>query len=259
MPRRKKQVRLTDRDRLVLTMASVGMVTPKFVQQGVLQRGSLDGARSIIRRLVGRSPEYLYLRPEPLDGDRVCYRLTHRGRRVVNASREAATPLKKQGRITRYAVTWFIFADKPGHRRLFSLRDYPDLFDVRDGRLPRHPFFIAQSPDEGTAGVILVDHNASPRRMLHKTAKALDKILREGWFDDFLRRGRFVITVLTFSDQRKLLYEGHLPRETIRRLGHPLSRLLPLPLTEESVPFMFRVVPGLESIVTNTPSLLDRQ
>ena len=139
------------------------------------------------------------------------------------------------------------------------MRDYPDLFDVRDGRLPRHPFFIAQSPDEGTAGVILVDHNASPRRMLHKTAKALDKILREGWFDDFLRRGRFAIAVLTFSDQRKRLYESHLPRETIQRLQNPLSRVLPLPLTEESVPFAFRVVPGLEPIVTDAPSLLDCQ
>jgi len=259
MPRRKKQVRLTDRDRLVLAMAAVGMVTPYFVQKGVLEGGSIDGARSLIRRLVGERPEFRYLRPEPLDGDRICYRLTNEGRRLAGASKEAAIPLKKQGRITRYAVTWFIFVDKPGHRQLFSLRDYPDLFDVRTVRLPRHPFFITQSEDEQTLGVILIDHNASPRRMLYKTEKALERILREGWFDDFLRSGRLSVSVLTFGEERKRLYESDLPRETIGRLRRPLSRVLSLPLTEDSVPFEFHVVPGLESIITGPPCLFDGQ
>ena len=257
MSKRNKSIRISERDRQVLAMAAHGMVTPYFVQEGILGGGSLDAARSLIRRLVGDRPNFRYLRPEPLDNDRVCYLLTDQGRRLVSAPKAATYSMKKQKRINSYAIAWFIFVESPGRRRIISLREYPELFDVYARRLPRHPFYMTQAEGEQTLGVILIDYDATPRRMLYKTEKVLRKILNEGWLDDFLRSRRFVVTTLTFNSGRKRLYETHLPPEIIRRLQHPLSRLLPLPLAADSIRFEFHVVPGLESVIFGSPMLFD--
>lgn len=257
MSKRTHSIRITDRDRQVLSMAAAGMVTPFFVQGAVFAGGSVDAARSLIRRLVGKQPNYRYLRPEPLDDNRVCYLLTNDGRKLIGASRETTHSLKKQKRISAYALTWFLFVESPSRRRPVSLRDHPELFDVHGRRLPRHPFYVSQTKHEQTLGMILVDHDASPRRMLCKTENVLRKVLSGGWLDDFIRSRRFVVAVLTFNSGRKRLYEVHLPPELVRRLQHPLSRLLPLPLSADSIRFECHLVPGLESVIFGSPSLFD--
>jgi len=233
------------------------MATPYFVQQTLFEEGSHEAARSLLRRLVGSAPDYRYLRPEPLDNDRVCYRLTEEGRGLVSAPKETTYSMKKQKRVSAYAITWFICVESPGCRRLVTLREHPELFDLRGRRLPRHPFYMSVATDVPGIGVILIDHNATPRRMLHKTEKLLRKILAEGWLDDFIRSRRFVIATLTFNPRRKRLYEVHLAREAVRRLAHPLSRLLPTPLSPDSICFEFYVVPGLESVIFGSPTFFD--
>ena len=68
---RSADVRLTERDQQVLLQAKTDMVTAEVVWRRFFPEGTLEAARSVIRRLCGQAPDYLYLQPEPLDDRRV--------------------------------------------------------------------------------------------------------------------------------------------------------------------------------------------
>jgi hypothetical protein len=240
---------VSDRERQFLLLAKTGIVTVEIVHRRHFADQNLEAARSAIRRLVNRG----HLQAEPLDERRVYYCLTRRGAHTLGVSSKCAQPLKKQGKVDRYAVSWFIHAERPGKRALFNPHDYPDQFPVAGQSLPRHHFYIDHNTQRPRLGIILVDHNAQERRIVQKTVKLLGRFLHQGWFDEFIRQEAFVVTVLTFSTYRKQAFEQHIPHAISEQLQYPLSRLRP-DLTER-IPIVVHVcvVPGLDTIVTHSP------
>lgn len=238
----------TRRDRKILLLAETGLVTPEIVHLAFFADKTLEAARSALRRLA----EMGYLRSTPLDGQRVYYRLTAKGSSIIGRGSQCPPPLKKPGKIKRYAASWHIHADRPGERMLFNPADYPDRFPVAGHSLPQCPFFIDRTEDHPRLGVILVDHNAEERRMPRRTVDLLGRFLQHGWFDGFISQAAFVVAILTFSEDRKRVFDRHVSRAIEKRLRYPLSRLHPKLV--EKIPLLVQayVIPGLDTIITHS-------
>jgi len=246
-------LRLTERDHEILRQAMTDMVIPEFVQRRHFPQGTIEGARSVIRRLCGQPPDYIYLQPEPLDDKRVYYRLTSAGARLLAVSPKYAAPLKRQGKITRYALSWFFHADEPGKRMRFSPHKFPDRFPIQGQSLPRHPFFIEEDGDRVSLGIVLVDHNAHPRRVVQKTLKPLGRFLRHGWFDDYIRAESFIVAILTFSTRRKKSLELMLQQAIARHFRTAFFRLRPDIKDRLPINIQVQVVPGMDILITSRP------
>ncbi len=246
MSKRSKKSRLSARAQQILHLAKNGMVTVEIVHSCFYPEPDVEAVRSALRRMV----ELGRLKTEPLDARRGYYRLTARGARLIGVSRKYAQPLKRQGKLQRYAVSWFIHADRPGQRALLNPTDYPERFPVGAHRLPRCPFFLDRSEDLCRMGFILVDHNAHYRRMGRKAVKLLGRFLRHGWFDSLIRQDAFLVTILTFSTHRQQTFQKHVPRSIADQLRYPLSKLRPELRTQ--IPSLVRVhvIPGLDEIIT---------
>ena len=247
MAKRQRNRRLSKRNRQILLLAKIGMVTVQIVHPRFFAGQSIEAARSALRRLVERG----YLDSRPLDTRRVYYRLTTQGARAVGVSPKDIPTLKKQGRAKWYAVSWFIQADQPGKRALINPHDYPEQFPVAGQRLPRGPFFLDRSGEKPRLGIIMVDHNADQRRICRKTLKILGRFLRKGWFDEFISQDAFVVTILTFSERRKQVFDRRIPPAITKQFRSALSRLRPD--MAEGTPTLVQVcvVPGLDAIVTH--------
>jgi hypothetical protein len=245
MSKRSKKRRLRPRERRILHLANSGIATVEILHRAFFADADVEAVRSALRRLVQRG----MLRAEPLDAKRVYYRLTRRGSRRINPSSACPKALKKQGRVQRYAVSWFIHADCPGKRALVNPFDYPDQFPVTEHRLPRHPFFLDRSDGRLRFGVILIDHNAHYRRMSYKTVMLLGRFLRHGWFDTFIRQDAFVVAILTFSEHRMRTFTRHVPHAIAEQLSYPLSQLRPD--LDGAIPQIVRVhvIPQLDAVV----------
>lgn len=246
MAKKTKKNRLRPRDREILLLAKTGMVTVELVFRRFFSDGDIEAARSAVRRLVDLG----HLQSEPLDARRVYYRLTAKGAAQIGASRKCAQPLKKQGRIQRYAVSWFIHVDRPEERALLNPFDHTEQFPVAGHRLPRCPFFLDRCDGKSRLGAVLVDHNAHQRRISQKTVKLLGRFLRHGWFDSFIRQDAFVLAILTFSKYRKRTFQRHVPQAIAEHLSYPLTQLRPeltgaLPSLVE-----IYVIPQLDALVT---------
>ena len=102
MPKPHKKPRLTRRDLDVLRDAiTFGIVVPELIAPYRFHGKAVGAVTSTLRRLYGHPPRFLYLRPEPLDTQRVYYRLTPRGGRVVGAARTETLRPGKQSLIRR--------------------------------------------------------------------------------------------------------------------------------------------------------------
>jgi hypothetical protein len=245
MSKRSKKRRIRPRERQILHLANSGIVTVEILHRAFFADADVEAVRSALRRLVERG----MLRAEPLDAKRSYYRLTSRGGRRINPLSKCPRALKKQGRVQRYAVSWFIHADCPGKRALVNPFDYPEQFPVTGHRLPNHPFFLDRSDGHPRFGIILVDHNAHYRRMPRKTVMLLGRFLRHGWFDTFIRQDAFVVAILTFSEDRKRAFARHVPHAIAEQLGYPLSQLRPD--LDGAMPQLVQVhvIPQLDAIV----------
>jgi DNA-binding CsgD family transcriptional regulator len=244
--KRSKENHLRPREREILQLAETGIVTAEIVHRRFLPEGDIEAARSAIRRLTDLG----HLQAEPLDTQRAYYRLTTRGARLIAASCKCAQPHKRQGKIQRYAVSWFIHADRPGERALLNLADYPEQFPVAGHRLPRCPFFLDRIDGRSRLGVILVDHNAHQRRISSKAVKLLGRFLHHGWFDTFIRQDAFVVAILTFSKCRKRAFQRHVPRAIAEHLRYPLSKLRPDLAGAAPSLVDIHVIAQLDSLVT---------
>jgi hypothetical protein len=251
MTAKHSQVRLTKRDHDILLQAKTDIVIPEIVYRRFFFNGTMEGARSVIRRLCGEPPDYLYLQPEPLDDKRVYYRLTLKGARLLGISPKYAVALKKQGKITRYALAWFFHADEPHKHTRFNPHQFPDRFPLAGHSLPRHPFFVEETADRIRLGIALVDHNAHLRRVVHKTLKPLGRFLRHGWFDDYIRAESFVVAILTFSERRKKSLETMLQQAIVRHFRTALFRLRPDLKDRLPIDIRVHVIPGMDILVTS--------
>ena len=247
MAKRSKKNSLSARIRPILMLAKTGIVTVEIVHGCLMADRNIGAAESAIQRLVKKG----YLASEPLDANRVYYRLTPKGARAIGISPKEIPTLKRQGKIHRYAVTWFIHAQRPGERALVNPHDYPKQFSVGGHRLPRCPFFLDRTEDKPRLGIILVDHNAHVRRMSRKAVKVLGRFLHYGWFDGFIRQDAFMVVILTFLQDRKRAFDLQVPGTIRKRLGHALSRICPDYAGRNPILVQVHVIPGMDVIVTH--------
>jgi len=251
--KRTSTIRVTDRDRRILKhVQRQRMTTVDAVQALFFADKTRDAAKSTLRRLYGTPPKYRYLQPEPLDARRVYYRLTPAGARLIGATKDAARPLGLQARVQRYALLWFFCIDDSQKRSAFHLRKFPEQFPLKGERLPQQTFYIEED-DNGAVrlGYTLVDHRADSRRLIRKAGTTLQRFLRRGWFDDYLRAGAFALTVLTATDEKRHALERGLRRRLpgvlrphLQQLGLPAGDELPLELAVRVVPALADVLPG---------------
>ena len=234
-----------------MSLGKAGMITVDFVHRRYFPDKPAGAARSAIKRLCGKQPGHGYLVSEPLDAKRVYYRLTPLGTKALGISADYATALKKQGRVRRYAITWFIHGDRPGERTLFNPRDHPEVFPVSGHSLPKHPFYFDRADDHLRIGFILVDHSANVRRTVHKTLKPLGRFLSRGWFDDYIRTERFVVTILTFSSGRANAIRRQLLHAVREHFGTPLSRLRPDLIGRFPLEIRVVAVPAMAAVVAS--------
>jgi len=248
-----KNKRLSEIGRRMLLQAKTDMLTAEIAHVSLFPDQDVEAVRSAIRRLCGQPPHYLHLKPEPLDARRCYYRLTPRGAKQLGVSPKYATPLKRLGRVKRYALAFFMHAQRPGERTYFNPRDFPEEFPLRGHRLPRHPFYLERSGEKLRIGVILVDHNAHIRRVVQKTLNPLGRFLRQGWFDSYIRNEQFVVAILTSTEYRKSEIRRHLVRAIQEHFGYPLLRLRPDLKDRLPLKLNVQIIPRLADVIAFEP------
>lgn len=211
-----------------------------------------DAVKSTLRRLCGKGPTYRYLRPVPLYGSRVAYQLTWRGANTIGISPSIARPLGIQSRVQRLAVLNFIHDLKsPFKRRLFSNAKLREFFPMSGHRLPRQRFYIEERPEGDFLGFIVIDHGGYDRRIVRKAVKFLKRFVKRGWFDDYMRSGQFLLTILTLNEFKgrsiayglKKLLKLVLGKQLVA-LHKPFPGGWPLPVEIVVVPGVINVLPG---------------
>jgi hypothetical protein len=257
MPQPSSHLSLSDRDRLILLQGQTDMIVVEVVQRRFFPDGSIEAARSAIRRLCGTDSENSLLHPEPLDSRRVYYRLTPLATTLLGNAKYVK-PLKSLGRVRRYAVSWFIHAEHPQQRILFNLAECADHFGIRDHRFPRHPFFLDTTTGQEKLGMILVDHNAQIRQTVHKTIRPLARFLRHGWFNEYIMAGSFLVAILTFSSSRQRAIRLQVEQAIEKRLSYSLEPLR-AQANKARIEVLVAVIPGMETVLTAQPRKKDEK
>jgi len=243
-----KRLRLTKRDLDVLNDAArFGLVVPELILPYRFAGKSPAAVTSTLRRLYGRPPRYLYLRPEPLDDHRVYYRLTARGARVIGAPRRATTRPGRQSLPRRYAIQWLIASHRPHVRTLLD-REAIDRLLVSPGRITRQGFYTEQAK-QPRLGLAIVDHGTDPRRLVRKVATQAEKLLDNQATREFLLAGRLTLTLLTFDEAKRVQVDRLVRRRLAKQLRMPLFQLgvrgaSPLLLESYTVPGLSPLVLG---------------
>ena len=253
MPKPSSLSLLSDRDRLILLQGQTDMITVEVVQRRFFPDGSMEAARSAIRRLCGPDPTNCFLQPEPLDSRRVYYRMTPLATKTLGIRSKYATLLKSLGRVRRYALSWFLHAEYPHRRLVFNLTECAGHFGIKGHRLPRHPFFLDTTTGQEKLGLILVDHNAQIQQIVHKTIKPLGRFLRHGWFNEYIMAGCFIVAVLTFSSTRQRALRLQLDHAIEKHLGRALEALRAHAPSKTRIEVLISVIPGMEAVLAAKP------
>ena len=246
-------ITLSERDQKLLAhVGKFGISTFEVIHYLYFKGKHRDAVKSTLRRLCGKGPTYRFLRPVPLYGSRVVYQLTWRGASLVGVSGSLARPLGIQSRVERLAVLNFIHDLKNAHkRRLITNAKLREKFPLCGHRLPRQRFYLEERPDTDFLGFIVVDHGGHERRIVRKAVSFLQRFVKQGWFDDYLRSGQFVLTILTLTDFKGRAIAYGLKTLLKAILGKPLAGLhkpfpggWPLPVEIVVVPGVINVLPG---------------
>ncbi len=250
MPKPNKKPRLTRRDLDVLRDAhAFGLVVPELIAPYRFAGKSSAAVTSTLRRLYGRPPRYLYLRPEPLDDRRVYYRLTPRGARAIGVSRSAILRPGKQSLVRRYALCWFACSLEPHQRTLLDHAAVLQLL-VEPGRIPKHGFYLQKTEGEPSRlGLAIVDHGALPMRLVRKTVKIAERLIQTPATREFVLARRLTLSLLTFDERKREELDQALRRRLRRQLRtllwqHGIDARLQLPFVIETY-----TVPGLLPLI----------
>lgn len=251
MPKPFKKPRLTRRDLDVLRDAyTFGIVVPELIAPYRFVGKAPAAVTSTLRRLYGRPPRFLYLRPEPLDDRRVYYRLTPRGARVIGVSRGAALRPGKQSLVRRYALAWLICCEKPHERVLLDRTAVVQLL-ANPGRMPKHGFYLHNFEGQPSRlGLAIVDHGAHPARLVRKTVSIAERLIGNPATREFVLARRLTLALLTFDEMKR----EELDRAVRRRLHKQLRTTLwqygvdartqfPMDLETYTVPGMLPLIP----------------
>lgn len=249
-------ITLSERDQKLLAhVGKFGISTFEVIHYLFFKGRHRDAVKSTLRRLCGKGPTYRYLRPVPLYGSRVVYQLTWRGANTVGISPSLARPLGIQSRVERLAVLTFIHDLKSEYkRRIVSNAKLREYFPLSGHRLPRQRFYLEERGDVDYLGFIVVDHGGHERRIVRKAVGFLQRFLMREWFDEYLRSGQFVLTILTLTEFKGRAIAYGLKKLLKLILGKPLANLhkpfpggWPLPVEIVVVPGVINVLPGKTS------------
>lgn len=247
-----KTVKFSDRDWKILRhVGKFGFSLFEIIHTLYFKGKARDAVKSTLRRLCGKGPTYRFLRPVPLYGSRVAYQLTHRGAAAVGVSPSRARKVGVQARVERFAMVRFIHDIKgKGDRTLMTNAKLREHFSLGGHRLPRQRFFIEDRMGDSYLGFIVVDHGGYERRIVRKAVDFLHRFLRHGWFDDYLRAGRFVLTVLTLNDfKAKAIAYGLKKLLRKKEIAQPLAALHPPYHGKWPLPVDIVVIPGLINLI----------
>ncbi len=250
MSKRPKKPRLTRRDLDVLRdAATFGLIVPELIAPYRFAGKAPAAVTSTLRRLYGRPPSYLYLRPEPLDDRRVYYRLTPRGARVAEASRSATLRLGKQSLLRRYALAWLICVHEP-HRRVLLDRDDAMQLLANASNLPKHGFYLRKQEQTGPRlGLAIVDHGAHPSRIVRKVIRTAERLLSNASSRDLIAADRMTITLLTFNELKREELHKSIRRRMSRQLPALLCQYGLSPNVTNRLQLEAHVVPGLLNLI----------
>ena len=233
---------LTDRGQAILLQAYEDLVTPEFVLQRHFPDQTIEAAKSEIRRLCKASLLYSL----PLAGRQRYYRLTRHGARAIQVHARHTRPLKRQGLVNRFAVSWFFNARELNQCYRFDPLDWVDEFPAfANRRYWRRPFYIRETPqkDQTRFGVVIVDHGASRRRLTSKITDLLAELIQVGWLASKESQRRLTLTMLSFNSDRAA------------SLAHILQRHLKTQLRSRVAQGMIVIeshcVPGLDALAIN--------
>ena len=249
MAKKQSKPRLTKRDYAILKdAAQFGMVVPEILHAQRFAGKKLAAVISTLRRLYGRPPNYLYLRPEKLDTNRVYYQLTNRGCNLIGHSRDASRPFGRHAVASRYATLWFICADQPNGRNRFDPRAFPTQFPNVRGRLPKQNFYIEQSEVSMKLGYFITDMRTDMRRLVRNSCCLMRKFIDNGWFNDYLVTHRFAFNVLTFNAAKAEEIQRKLNQEFAEQLARPLQAI-GVPDGQHAFAAQVVTVPGLDTLI----------
>jgi len=233
---------LTDRGQAILLQAYEDLVTPEFVLQRHFPDQTIEAAKSEIRRLCKASLLYSL----PLAGRQRYYRLTRHGARAMQVHARHTRPLKRQGLVNRFAVSWFFNVRELSQCYRFDPSDWVDEFPaLANRRYWRRPFYIRETPreDQTRFGVVIVDHGASRRRLTSKITDLLAELIQSGWLASKESQRRLTLAMLSFNPDRA------------ESLAHIVQRHLKTQLRTRVAQGMIVVeshcVPGLDALAVN--------
>lgn len=117
--------------------------------------------------------------------------------------------------------------------------------------MPRQRFYLEERTDADYLGFIVVDHGGHVRRIVRKAVEFMQRFVKRSWFDDYLRSGQFVLTILTLTDFKgreithglKKLLKAVLGPD-LAKLHKPFSGGWPVPVEVVVVPGVINVLPG---------------
>jgi hypothetical protein len=225
------RVQPTERDlRLLRRCHRYGMIDLAAIR--ATEGLSHDGAKSLLRRLAGYPPRYRFLRPWPLFEQRVYHRLTPLGCRVLGVDKLHSRPLGPEARAEHYALMWWGCLGADHERAVFVPHEFAAELGLAGRRLTRTYFHA----DERTLTLLLVDHRASVRRLVHKCCDKLLRLAAHGTFESWLSRGALGLTLLTTHEgKRRAILRG---LEALDALELRVERDVVV------VPGLDRIIPG---------------
>lgn len=246
--KRKPRIRLGDRDLAILRFIGEQRTSwLEAIHGRFYDDRSIEAARSTMRRLCGRPPNFRFVRVEQLDGSRNFFRLTARGAKVIGAPAAASGPLGRTALLRRYALQWYIEVDGKESRWHCNPRDYPDLFPVEGQRLPRANFYLEESSAGTMLGFAIEDYGTDSRRVSRRAVDLLERFLVNRWFDELFAAKRFGVTFLMATQEKAAAIEHQFQRDSQRRLTSHLSQIS---RNEPAVILTgYVVVPGLLALI----------
>ena len=249
----KTRIRLGDRDLAILRfLGEQRMSWLEAIHGRFYSDRTIEAARSTMRRLCGRAPNYRFVRIDRLDGNRNFFRLTRRGAKLIGAPDAATMPLGTTALLRRYALQWFLDVDGRDTRWHCDPRDYPDLFAIEGQRLPRANFYLEETPSGTLLGFAVEDYGTDSRRVSRRAVELLERFLEQRWFDELFAARRFAVTFLVATPEKSVAIEHHFGRDSQRRLAS-LMRQIPSSTTA-AVVTDYLVIPGLLSLLPTTSS-----
>ena len=162
-----------------------------------------DTNKAALRQVVARLVMERKIRSFDLFEHRKYYVLTAREAVARGEHRSISRPFNYQGFVNAYAVLWFCVAQRA---EIFTAREFETQFPelVVRGVRSRN-YYVERGEAQNRLGFILVDYGTSPETL----ARKIHRIIARGYtlpaFTRLIHGGRFVVAVLTPSEQKQTL------------------------------------------------------